>query len=323
MAFDTTKWIWMNGNLVRWQDATFHVSAHALHYGSGVFEGIRCYATDAGAAVFRLDAHLERLFASAAAYDMEIPFTMEELENAVCETIERNGFTSCYIRPICFYGSDSLSLHPRRCPVEVAILAWEWAAYLGDEGLENGVRITASPYRKFNSQMMPTTAKACGGYINSILAVREAVNRGFDEALLFDSEGYIAEGSGENLFLVRDGKLFTNNEESSILLGITRDAVIRIARDLGYTVEVTKFRLKDLIEADEAFFTGTAAEVTPIREVDGSLIGSGKRGAVTAEIQQVFFEVVAGRNSHYRDWLRFVSQNPAYASSESNALLAV
>ncbi len=315
MAFDSTKYIWMNGNLMRWQDATFHVSAHALHYGSGVFEGIRCYETNAGAAVFRLDAHLERLFASAAAYDMEIPFTQEELSDAVCETIESNNFSSCYIRPICFYGSDTLSLHPRRCPVEVAILAWEWAAYLGDEGLVNGVRITASPYLKFNSRMMPTTAKACGGYINSILAVREAVNRGFDEALLFDSEGYIAEGSGENLFLARDGKLFTNNEESSILLGITRDAVIRLARDLGYAVEVTKFRLADLLAADEAFFTGTAAEVTPVREVDGALIGSGKRGAVTTEIQRVFFAVVAGRDARYADWLQLVANRPAYAFS--------
>ena len=311
MPFDTTGRIWMNGRLVDWQDATLHVSSHALHYGSGVFEGIRSYETAEGAAVFRLDAHLTRLFYSASQYEMEIPFTAEELREGVCDTIRENGFTGCYLRPICFYGSDSLGLHPRNCPVEVAILAWEWGAYLGAEGLKQGIRVTASPWLKFNSQMMPTTAKACGGYVNSILAVRDAFKRGFDEALLFDSQGYIAEGSGENIFLVRDGKLVTNNEESSILLGITRDAVIRLARDLGYKVEVSKFRLEDLLAADEAFFTGTAAEVTPIREVDGAIIGGGHRGEVTARIQTAFFDAAFGRDARYRDWLQVVQRQAA------------
>lgn len=324
MPFDVTRRIWMNGRLVNWSDATLHVSSHALHYGSGVFEGIRSYETEEGtAAIFRLDAHLTRLFYSASQYDMEIPFLREELAEAVCATIRENDFRSCYIRPICYYGSDSLSLHPRNCPVEVAILAWEWGAYLGAEGLEQGIRVTASPWRKFNSRMMPTTAKACGGYVNSILAVRDAFTRGYDEALLFDAEGYIAEGSGENIFLVRGGRLYTNNEQSSILLGITRDTVMRLAADLGYEVEVSKFRLGDLLAADEAFFTGTAAEVTPIREVDGVMIGGGDRGEVTAKIQQAFFDATAGRAARYRDWLHLVEprlapptiQEPAYVSA--------
>ena len=323
MPFNTTKWVWMNGRLVNWNEATFHVSSHTLHYGSGVFEGIRCYDTVKGAAIFRLDAHVTRLLHSASLYELPIPFSQEELREAICETVRVNGFSNCYIRPICFYGSDSLGVHPRNCPVEVAILAWEWGAYLGAEGLEKGIRVTASPWLKFNSQMMPTTAKACGGYINSLLAVRDAFARGFDEALLFDSQGYIAEGSGENIFLVRNGRLVTNNEQSSILLGITRDAVIRLARDLGYEVEVSKFRLDDLLAADEAFFTGTAAEVTPIREVDGKQIGAGKRGEVTARIQSAFFDAVFGRDDRYRDWLHRVEPQaaprphpqPAYVSA--------
>lgn len=303
MTFDSTKWVWMNGRCVRWDEATVHVSAHALHYGSGVFEGVRCYETDDGPAAFRLDAHLERLYASAAIYQMEIPYTRGELEEAVCEVVNRNEFRSCYVRPICFYGSDSLGVHPRNCPVEVVILAWPWAAYLGDEGLESGVRVTVSPWLKFHSRMIPTTAKACGQYLNSILAVRDATSRGFAEALLLDSEGYIAEGSGENLFVVREGRLLTNDERHSILLGVTRDAVIRIARDLGYTVEAGAMRLDDLGSADEAFFTGTAAEVTPIREVDGTVIGGGRRGPITEKIQQTFFAATSGRDPHYRDWL--------------------
>src|SRR5882724_2850935 len=283
MSFEQSKWVWMNGELVQWANATVHVSVHGLHYGSGVFEGLRCYETVDGPAVFRLEAHLERLFASAQVYGIEIAYSLDELAAAVRSLIERNEFRSCYIRPICFYGSDGLGLHPRNCPVEVVILAWPWAPYLGSEGLENGVRVTVSPWLKFHSQMLPTTAKACGQYLNSILAVRDAVARGFDEALLLDTDGHIAEGSGENLFLVRDGRLVTNDERHSILLGITREVVMQIARDLGYRVETRALRLDDLLNADEAFFTGTAAEVTPIREVDGVPINDGRRGPVTRQ----------------------------------------
>jgi branched-chain amino acid aminotransferase len=308
MAFDTTKLIWMNGKFLPWQEATFHVSAHALHYGSGVFEGMRCYETVNGPAIFRLDEHLARLYASAAVYGIEIPVSLEELAQATRELITLNGFSGCYIRHIAFYGSESLALHPGKCPVQVAILAWPWGHYLGAEAAKSGVRITVSPWLKFHSQMMPTRAKACGQYLNSILAVRDAVARGYDEALLLDSHGHIAEGSGENLFLVSDGRILTNNEDDSILLGITRDSVIQIARDLGYSVETHTLHLEDLLTADEAFFTGTAVEVVPVREVDGKPIGSGVVGRITTKIQSAFVDAVAGCDLRYEHWLTPVAQ---------------
>ena len=256
MSFEQSKWVWMNGDVVPWGAATTHVSAHALHYGSGVFEGMRCYETSEGPAVFRIDAHLDRFYSSAEIYGLEIPYTRGELSEAVCEVIRRNDFSSCYVRPICYFGSASLNVHPRNCPVEVVILAWPWATYLGAAGLEQGVRVTVSPWRKFNSRMMPTTAKACGQYLNSILAVR--------------------------------------------------DAVLQIARDLDYRVEIRVLELDDLLSADEAFFTGTAAEVTPISEVDETPIGNGARGPVTREIQEVFFAATSGRDERYAHWLHLV-----------------
>jgi branched-chain amino acid aminotransferase len=303
MSFDDSKWVWMNGRAIPWQNATTHVSAHALHYGSGVFEGIRCYETTDGAAFFRLDAHLDRLYSSAEIYGLTIPYTREELAGGVNEIVRLNNFRSCYVRPICYLGSGSLAVHPGNNPVEVAILAWPWASYLGVEGLKHGVRVTVSPWRKFQSRMMPTTAKACGQYLNSMLAVRDAVSRGYAEALLLDAEGHLAEGSGENLFIVRDGKLLTNDESHSILPGITREAVIKIAIDLGYQVETRALDLEDLVSADEAFFTGTAAEVTPIREVDETVIGKRTPGFVTEEIQRVFFAATSGEDRRYSDWL--------------------
>jgi branched-chain amino acid aminotransferase len=306
MSFENIKWIWKNGEIIPWADATVHVSAHGLHYGSGVFEGIRCYETEFGPAIFRLPEHLERLHASAAAYNIKIPYTVEELSDSICELITRNGFSSCYVRPIAYMGSASLGVHPGKCPVEMAIMAWPWAAYLGAEGLEQGVRITVSPWRKFHSSMMPTTAKACGQYLNSILAVSDAFSRGYDEALLLDMHGSLAEGSGENLFAIRDGKIYTNKADDSILMGITRDAAIEIAREIGFPVEARSLELDDLLSADEAFFTGTAAEITPIREVDGQIIGVGKRGPVTENIQQTFFDAVAGRDKRFSKWLHYV-----------------
>ena len=303
MAFESTQWVWMNGKCVRWEHATTHVSAHALHYGSGVFEGIRCYETVDGPAVFRLEAHLDRLYASAAAYRMQIPYSKEQLAEAVCETISRNRFTDCYVRPICYRGSSSLGLHPRNCPVEAVILTWPWGKYLGEESLEKGVRITVSPWRKFHSQMMPTAAKGCGQYLNSILAVQDAIERGFDEALLLNADGSIAEGSGENIFIVRDGVLITNDPQDSILVGITRDCVLQFARDLGWKVETRSLSLNCLLESDEAFFTGTAAEVVPVCEVDGRQIGSGKRGPSTRVIQEMFSRAASGRDSRYSAWL--------------------
>ena len=310
MTFDQTRAVWMNGRVVPWDGATIHVSAHSLHYGSGVFEGMRCYETDDGPAVFRLASHIERLFASAEAYGIRIPYSQDELEDAVCETIRINEFTSCYVRPICYHGSASLAVHPRNCPVEVVILAWPWGAYLGEENVERGVRVTVASWAKFNSRALPTTAKGCGGYLNSMLAVREAAAAGYDEALLLDDSGDIAEGSGENLFLIQGDRLLTNDDRSSILLGITRDSVIEIARDLGYEVKVGTLTVEDLLSADEAFFTGTAVEVTPIRELDGSLIGDGKRGPVTRRLQQAFLDATGGRDRRYAHWLHLVATQP-------------
>jgi branched-chain amino acid aminotransferase len=307
MSFGQTEWVWMNGKYVRWNDATVHLTTHTLHLGSGVFEAIRCYRTERGPAVFRMDAHLDRLFYSAGIYQMEIPYTRDELGEAVCGLIRQNGFDICYVRLLVYFGSGSLGVLPKGCPVEVALVTWPLGAYLGAEGLEQGVRVTISRWVKFHSRMMPTTAKACGQYLNSLLAVREAVGKGFDEAILLDEENNIAEGSGENIFIVREGELLTNDEESSILLGVTRDAVIEIARDLGLQVHIRKLKLEDLLTADEAFFTGTAAEVTPIREVDGQMIGSSPRGPMTEQLQRVFFAATSGQEPKYAKWLRLVN----------------
>ena len=308
MSFDGIKYLWMNGEIKPWAEGTLHVASHVLHYGSGVFEGIRCYETEWGPAIFRLGPHLARFYASAAMYHMRIPYAPEELEAAIGELIRRNGFTDCYIRPLAYYGYGTLGVHPRRNPVEVALLTWKWGAYLGEEGLTKGIRAGFVSWVKLHQSMMPTTAKGSGHYLNSILAVREAVEQGYDEAILINRDGYLAEGSGENLFVVKDGVIRTNDEYSSILLGITRDAVLRIAADLGYRVEVGLLRKEDLLDADEAFFTGTAAEVTPIREVETTPIGAGERGPVTAAIQRVFFDAVRGRDARYREWLSPVAQ---------------
>lgn len=296
----------MNGEIVPWESANVHVSAHALHYGSGVFEGIRSYETKRGPAVFRLDLHLARLQTSAAAHAMELPYSTEELTEAICQLIKRNEFGACYIRPICFYGSGSLNVDPSKCPIEVAILAWPWASYLAAAGKESGIRVTVSPWIKFQSKMMPSTAKASGQYINSILAVHDAVLRGYDEAILLDNQGNLAEGSAENIFLVHDQVIRTNDLRHSILLGVTRDSIITIARDLGYPVEIAELHLEDLLSADEAFLVGTAAEVTPVREVDGIKVGNGGRGPITTKIQETFFSATSGNDSKYDDWLHFL-----------------
>jgi branched-chain amino acid aminotransferase len=313
VSFDQITWMWSNGEFVEWRDASVHVSTHTFHLGSGVFEALRCYETNNGSAVFRLDAHLDRLFASASIHSIDIPYTHDELSKAVLELIRYNDFSSCYIRMLVYHGVGSLGVMPHNCPVEVAILAWPFGAYLGSHALEHGVRVTISPWVKFSSRMMPTTAKACGQYLNSLLAVRAAIKEGYDEAILLNEAGTIAEGSGENIFLVRDGRVITNDEDSSILLGITRDAVIRIARDLGYNVDISPIRVEDLLSADEAFFTGTAAEVTPIREVDGKHIGAQERGPITHAIQQAFFNATSGKDPRYQHWLQNVRQPAAAA----------
>ncbi len=307
MLFDDAKFVWMDGEVLPWSKANIHVSTHALHYGSGVFEGIRCYETDNGPAVFRLEEHMERLFTSARIHGIEMPFTRGELGAAVCQTIEANGFTSCYVRPIVFFGSATLSLNPQNCPIHTAVIAFPWPTMLGEHTLEQGARVTVSPWRKFSGTMMPTIAKACGQYVNSILAARDAIDRGYDEALLLDSAGGVAEGAGENVFVVLDGIVRTNDDRASILMGITRDSVISIARDLGYHVETRPLTIDSLMVADEAFFTGTAAEVTPISEVDGVKIGRGRPGKITREIRRAYLDAATSRSIRYRGWLHFVN----------------
>lgn len=302
MSFEKTKWIWQNGEFLPFAETKIHATAFGLHYGTGVFEGIRCYETANGPAIFRLKEHMDRFYASAEVYNLKVPFTQAQLDDAICETIRRNELKNCYIRPTAFFDSASLGIRAI-CPTSVNILTWEWPNDFGAEKLTKGMRVTVSPYRKFHASMIPTTAKATGNYLNSILAVREAAARGFDEAILLDMHGNLAEGAVENIFLIKNGKVITNDQTSSILLGITRLSAIEIARWLGYEVEIRTMTLDDLLTADEAFLTGTAIEITPVREVDGKPVGSGTRGPITEQIQQTFFDIVRGRKPEFEHWL--------------------
>jgi branched-chain amino acid aminotransferase len=299
----TTEKIWMNGSFVAWDEARVHVLTHALHYGTGVFEGIRAYSTPRGTGVFRLTAHLERLRRSAALYEMELPFSVAEMASAVHETIGVNAIESCYVRPIVFRGYGPMGLYAMNNPVDVAVAVWPWGAYLGEDALEQGVRCKISSYRRYGPNTLPPAAKASGQYINSVLAKHEASRCGYDEAVLLNEQGYIADGSGENVFVVRDGVLHTPPTSDSCLPGITRDSVMRIARELGYEVREVNLVRTDLYFADEVFLCGTAAEVTPVASVDDQATGG--RGPVTEQIQQVFFDVVNGRDQRFGDFLEF------------------
>jgi branched-chain amino acid aminotransferase len=296
--------IWMNGELVNWNEAKVHVLTHALHYGSGVFEGIRAYETNKGTAVFRLTDHIKRLNDSAKIYLMELPYSVSELVEAVKETIRVNQLRSCYIRPIAFRGYGEMGLNPIKAPVEVAIAVWPWGAYLGEEGIKQGIKVMISSFRRIEPNTLPPVAKATGQYINSILAKLEAVYSEYDEAVLLDTRGFISEGSGENIFIVKRGIIYTPSTAASILEGITRDTVIQLAKDLGYEVVERDLVRSDLFLADEAFFTGTAAEIVPIREVDRRVIG--KPGPITKSLQEAFYKVVKGENKKYKDWLEHV-----------------
>lgn len=303
---EKAKKIWMDGALVDWDSATVHVLTHTLHYGLGVFEGIRCYATECGrGAVFRLAEHTERLFASAHIAEIEIPFTREEINSAIVETLKANGLAEGYIRPLVYLGDGGMGLFPVGNPVRVSVAAWNWGAYLGEEGLRNGIRTKVSSYSRHHVNSAMTKAKLVGNYVNSILAKREVKAGGYDEAILLDTEGYVAEGSGENIFIVRDGVMKTT-PLTSVLQGITRDSVIKIARDKGLEVAEERFTRDELYIADEAFFTGTAAEITPIREVDGRAVGPGRPGPVTGGIQEKFFDIVKGKDKAYEGWLSYL-----------------
>ena len=298
----TTEKIWMDGRFVDWDNANVHVMTHTLHYGLGVFEGIRCYETKGGTAIFRLKEHVQRLFKSAHIFLLAIPYSEKEIEDAIIKTVKINKVKECYIRPIVYIGYGAMGLYPKDNPVRVAISVWPWGAYLGDDGLKNGTRVKVSSFIRnhVNSQM--SRAKACGYYINSQLAKKEAISLGYDEALLLDTDGYVAEGSGENIFIVRNGRLKTT-PLTSVLEGITRESIMKIARDEKIEVIEERFTRDELYIADEAFFTGTAAEVTPIREVDGRVIGEGRAGRITKKLQSIFFDSVKGKNKKYESWI--------------------
>jgi branched-chain amino acid aminotransferase len=307
MPLTEVEKIWMDGELVDWADAKVHVLSHAVHYGTGVFEGIRAYETARGAAVWHLDEHLKRLFRSAKLYHMDIPFSFEALTDATKEVVRSNGLNACYIRPVVMRGYGELGVNPLTSPVNVFIAVWPWGAYLGEEALEQGVRIKISSWRRNSQNSLPAAAKATGQYINSVLAKVESLKAGYDEAIMLNEHGFITDGSGENVFVVRDGVLTTPPISAGCLDGITRGTVITLARELGYDVSEENLVRTDLYNADEVFFTGTAAEITPIREVDDRVVGEGHRGPITKELQGAFFAATKGETEKYADWLTYVN----------------
>jgi len=294
--------IWYDGKLVPWREANTHVLTHSLHYGLAVFEGVRAYHTELGTAIFRLQDHTRRLFNSAHIYQMPIPFDPDTINAAQCEAVRANELESCYIRPLVFYGSEKMGVSPKGAQVHVAIAAWSWGAYLGEEALKSGIRVKISSYARQHVNVTMPRAKVASTYANSILANAEALDHGYDEAILLDTDGFVAEGAGENLFIVKDGVLY-EPEIASALTGITRATVHTLAADLGLRLQTRRLTRDDLYIADEAFFSGTAAEITPIREIDGRRIGQGQRGPVTEQLQSAFFDAAHGRNSKYHHWL--------------------
>ncbi len=302
---DQDGFIWLDGEFVPWREAKIHVLTHTLHYGMGVFEGIRAYKTDKGAAIFRLEDHTNRLFESAHILNMPMPFDKETLNKATSEAVSKNNLDSAYIRPMCFYGSEGMGLRADNLKTHVMIAAWSWGAYLGKEGLEKGIRIRTSSYTRHHVNVTMCKAKANGNYMNSMLALQEALACGYDEALLLDVDGYVAEGSGENIFIVRNGTLYTP-ELTSALDGITRNTIFQLAKEIDVQVVEKRITRDEVYIADEAFFTGTAAEVTPIRELDNRTIGAGRRGPITEKLQSMFFDQVNGKRSQNPEWLTLV-----------------
>lgn len=305
MPITPTKFVWMDGSLVPWADAKIHVLSHSLHYGSGVFEGIRCYETKKGPAVFRLTDHIERLFRSSKIYLIDVPFSTNQIIDATKELISANELKSCYIRPIVYHGYGEMGLNPTICPVNVSIITWNWGAYLGEDSFGKGVRTMISSWKRYDHNTLPPAAKATGQYLNSGLAKVEAIKAGYDEAIMLNPEGYVADATGENVFVVRDGVLFTPPTSAGPLEGITRDTIMTIADDLGIDVKNRNLVRTDLYTADEAFMTGTAAELVPIRSVDDRDLGD--PGPITKKLQEVFFATVRGEVEKYSDWNEYVS----------------
>ncbi len=293
----------MDGDIVPWDKATVHIMTHSLHYGSAIFEGIRCYKTDRGSMIFRLDAHMKRLFRSAKIYEMAIPFSSEEISKGIKSLIIANRIEECYIRPIVYYGSDEVGVNPKGNKVHVAVAVWPWLPYLGEDGLKKGVRCKISSWARIDQRSLPTMAKAAANYANSILARTEAQKLGYDEAILLNTNGFVTEGTGENLFTVRDGILVTPPLSAGILPGITRESIIQLGRDMTYIVKERNISRGELFVSDEVFLSGTAAEVTPVREIDNEVIGIGSRGPITEKIQTRFFEIVRGKDPNYYKWL--------------------
>jgi branched-chain amino acid aminotransferase len=296
--------IWLDGEMVDWREAKVHVLTHTLHYGMGVFEGVRAYETEKGPAIFRLQDHTDRLFNSAKILDMKMPYSKEELNEAHLQAVKQNNLSSAYLRPMCFYGSEGMGLRADNLQTHVMVAAWSWGAYLGDDGLNKGIRIKTSSFSRHHVNVTMCKAKANGNYMNSMMALQEALRDGYDEAMLLDVEGFVAEGSGENIFLVRKGKIYTP-DLTSALDGITRNTIVVLAEECGYEVIEKRITRDEVYIADEVFFTGSAAEVTPIREVDNRTIGNGGRGPITENLQTRYFDVVHGRNPKYDDWLTY------------------
>jgi branched-chain amino acid aminotransferase len=319
MAFAATGKIWMNGTLVAWKDATIHVASHVVHYGSAVFEGARCYATPKGSACFRLDAHMRRLQQSAKIYRMEYPLDQRGWEGAVLDTIRANQMKSCYVRPIVYRGYEALGVNPFPCPVDASIMVWDWGTYLGQDALENGVDVKISTWARMAPNTLPAMAKSAANYANSGLIKMEAVTEGYAEGIALDVFGNVSEGSGQNIFIVRDGAIYTPSLGSSILGGITRDSIMTIARDLGFAVSETTLPRESLYLADEVFVVGTAAEVTPIRSVDKIQVGAGRRGPITEAVQRAFFEIINGESPDTHGWLTYVYPEEAELRAPRNA----
>jgi len=299
------KKIWMDGEFVNWADANVHVLTHTLHYGTGAFEGIRCYKTKNGSAVFKLKEHVDRLFDSCHILNIKIPFSHEEIEKAIIESIKVNELEECYIRPLVYIGYGAMGLYPKDNPIKVAVAVWPWGAYLGDDGIENGIRVKVSSFSRLHVNVTMTKSKTCGDYVNSTLAKSEALACGYDEALILDTSGFVSEGTGQNIFIVRNGVLITP-PLPSVLEGITRKSIMEVAAKENIKVSETNFTRDEVYIADEAFFTGTAAEVTPIKEIDGRTIGNGKPGPVTKKLQTLFFEIVKGGQPEYDSWLTYI-----------------
>ncbi len=319
MPFTGTGKVWMNGVLVDWPDAKIHVASHVIHYGSAVFEGARCYETASGSACFRLDAHMRRLADSAKIYRMDPPYSQAQLEAAVVETIRANAMKSCYIRPIVYRGYAALGVNPFPCPIDTAILVWEWGAYLGQDAIEKGVDVVVSSWTRMAPDTFPSLAKTSANYANAQLIKMEALVGGYAEGIALDSAGFVSEGSGQNLFVVRDGVLLTPPMSASILPGITRDSVMTIAKDLGYEVRQETIPRELLYIADELFFVGTAVEITPVRSVDKIVIGTGGRGPITESLQRAFFGIVKGELPDRHGWLSYVYPTQATATGASSA----